>query len=125
MTLTNTSFPKTARLRRAEEFRNLVRNSSALREGGVALYVLRKDPASRSRLGILVSRRALKRAVDRNRVKRVTRELFRAKKGNFLMPVDMIVRILDGTNLLKENSFKKILNSLFHRAKILNEKNSE
>ena len=125
MTLPKTSFPKTESLRDAGEFRNLVRNSRALRENGVALYVSPNESAPpRSRLGILVSRKALKRAVDRNRAKRVIREFFRKRKEHFLKPVDLVVRILDGSNLFQENNLENALNSLFCRAKIINEKNN-
>jgi len=118
MTSPKTSFPKTERLRRAGEFRNLLR-SRALRENGVALYVSQNESTPKSRLGILASRKALKRAVDRNRAKRVIREFFRAEKGNFLKPADFVVRILDGSNLFKENNLKNTLKCLFERAKII------
>ena len=124
MTLSKTSFPKTARLRRAQEFKNLVRNSRAVRENGVALHVLPNNSLGQSRLGILVSRKVLKRAVDRNRAKRLIREFFRTRKGNFLRSADLVVRLVDGYNLFKENNLEHILNCLFVRAKLLHEKNS-
>jgi ribonuclease P protein component len=122
MTLAKTSFPKTERLRRAGEFKSLLR-SHALRENGVALYVSQSESAPKSRLGILVSRKALKRAVDRNRAKRVIREFFRLQKENFLKPADLVVRVLDGTNLFQEKNLEDTLNCLFRRAKIIHEKN--
>ena len=123
MTSSKTSFPKTERLRRSAEFRDIVRNSRALREDGVALYVSQNDSNQTSRLGILVSRRALKRAVDRNRAKRLIREFFRVQKENFLRPADLVVRILDSSNLLKINNLQNVINRLFVRAKMLHEKN--
>lgn len=119
MTPANTSFPKTGRLQRADEFRNLVRNSRVIRENGVALYISRDESMLRSRLGILASRKVLKRAVDRNRAKRVIREFFRTHKEKFARPVDCIVRIVDESNLLMDNNLEKALNSLFRRAKVV------
>lgn len=124
MTLRKASFSKTERLRRTEEFRNLVRNSRAIRENGVALYVSQNENALQSRLGILVSRRTLKRAVDRNRAKRAIREFFRAQKGNFLKHADLVVRIVDSSNLLYGNNLENTLNRLFVRAKLIHEKNN-
>src|SRR3990167_1673216 len=124
MTLSKTSFSKTERLRRSEEFGNLIRNSRTIRENGVTLYVSQNESMPQSRLGILVSRRAMKRVVDRNRAKRVIREFFRAEKGNFLEHIDLVVRIVDGSNLLERNNLGNILNRLFVRAKLTHEKNN-
>ncbi len=119
MTSSKTSFPKTESLRGAGEFRNLLRHSRTVRENGVTLYVSRNESRPQSRLGILVSRRALKRAVDRNRAKRLIREFFRTRKGIFLKPVDLVVRIVDGSNLLEGNNLRDILNHLFRRANLI------
>ena len=44
------------------------------------------------RLGLIVAKRALRRAVDRNRAKRVIRESFRQTAT--LPPVDIVVRVV-------------------------------
>jgi len=124
MTLSKTSFPKAERLRRSEEFGNLIRNSRTIRENGVTLYVSQNKSMPQSRLGILVSRRAMKRAVDRNRAKRVIREFFRTHKEKFSSHFDIIVRVIDSSNLLERNNLGNILNRLFVRAKIIHEKNN-
>ena len=44
-----------------------------------------------ARLGLIVAKRVLKRAVDRNRAKRIIRESFRRRLD--LPPVDVVVRL--------------------------------
>lgn len=45
-----------------------------------------------ARLGLVVGKRQAKRACDRNRVKRITREVFRHWPGRNL-PMDVVVRL--------------------------------
>lgn len=47
------------------------------------------------RLGLAISKKALKRAVDRNRVKRVVRDSFRRHQSK-LPPVDLVVMLRRG-----------------------------
>ncbi len=67
-------------------------------------YQPRPEAHVEARLGVVVAKKLLKRAVDRNRVKRVVREQFRLHRGN-LPGVDMVVRLaskpgrLDGADL--------------------------
>lgn len=55
-------------------------------------YQPRGEGFSDARLGIVVGKKLLKRAVDRNRVKRVIREQFRCLRPQ-LPPVDLVVRL--------------------------------
>ena len=90
------------------------------RESGVALYCSQIPAQDKSRLGIVVSRRVLKNAVDRNRVKRVTREFFRLNKTNFRSNFDLVVRIIESGKSFKNNNLREVLNRLFKRAGVLN-----
>ena len=70
-------FPKSARLVDAEDY-SQVFNHCSIRAGSAAGYVLAL-PASdnRSRLGIIVAKKSVRLATDRNRIKRLVREYFR------------------------------------------------
>lgn len=78
-------------------------------------YQPRPEGNSEARLGLVVAKKLLKRAVDRNKVKRVVREHFRLRLAG-LPPVDLVVRLaakpapLDG-KLLAED-FLALLNKL-------------
>ena len=55
--------------------------------------VARPGPADAPRLGLIVGKKVLRRAVDRNRAKRVIREVFRLADG--LPPLDIVVRVVE------------------------------
>ena len=49
-------------------------------------------PEGEARLGLVVGKKQLKRAVDRNRVKRIVRENFRLQRAN-LPAFDLVIRL--------------------------------
>lgn len=53
--------------------------------------VVLENELGRARLGLSVSKRNLRRAVDRNRVRRILREAFRLELANLPAGVDVIV----------------------------------
>ncbi|OGW85640.1 MAG: ribonuclease P protein component [Omnitrophica bacterium RIFCSPHIGHO2_02_FULL_46_11] len=120
MTASRTSFPRTERIKQAADFRTILKYAHVFRESGVALYCSQIPAQDKSRLGIVVSRRVLKNAVDRNRVKRVTREFFRLNKTNFRSNFDLVVRIIESGKSFKNNNLREVLNRLFKRAGVLN-----
>lgn len=79
------------KLTRAEEFRRVL--AAPLRISRQS-FLLRADVnmLSAARLGLIASRKAARRAVDRNRAKRLAREAFRAAQGS--MPaVDVVLQL--------------------------------
>lgn len=76
------TLPSTARMRQPAEFAACLQNGQRL---GGAFYrcTVRLDPdSSTARIGFAVSRKVDRRAVVRNRLKRIARELFRAKRDS-------------------------------------------
>ena len=123
MTVSNTSFPKSERLRRTSEFRAILKNARSIRGNKAILYFSGKKLQQKSRLGVVISRRVFKLATDRNRAKRVVREFFRSRKANFRGHFDLVVRFIDGSNLFKNNNLEQILTRLFEEANILPPRN--
>ncbi|WP_266168663.1 ribonuclease P protein component [Dyella subtropica] len=81
--------PREARIRRAGDFAAM-RNASG-RFGGRCFSVrYRKNGLDHARLGLAISKRVSKRAVERNRIKRLLRESFRRVRHQ-LPPVDLMV----------------------------------
>jgi ribonuclease P protein component len=69
----------------------LLANGRAVRRQGFSL-VLRANAFGIPRLGLIVPKRVFPRAVDRNRMKRVLRELFRSRQA-LLGSRDILIRV--------------------------------
>ena len=83
------AFPRGRRLLRPRQFRNVYANSKAGRaRGRIVALVWLANGLPQARLGLAVSRRALRRAAHRNALKRQVREHFRRHP---LPGVDLIV----------------------------------
>jgi ribonuclease P protein component len=70
------SFPRSARLLKPADFKQVFKQSTASTDRYFKVLA-RPNGSTRSRLGLAVSRKVDKRAVGRNRIKRVARESFR------------------------------------------------
>lgn len=88
--------PREARIRRAGDFAAM-RNASG-RLGGRCFSVRYRDNGlGQARLGLAISKRVSKRAVERNRIKRLLRESFRRIRDQ-LPAVDLLVMARDQAN---------------------------
>ncbi|MDF9392883.1 MULTISPECIES: ribonuclease P protein component [Methylococcus] len=82
-------FPKSRRLTSAVEFRFVFED--ACRSSDPWLTVLaRPNNRAHARLGLALSRKQIRKAVDRNRIKRLVRESFRLRQAE-LGAVDYVV----------------------------------
>ena len=79
-------------IKKTRDFRLAYRDGSSVRRGPLVLYK-RKNDAGISRLGISISSRVIKRAVRRNRMKRILREVYRKHKIHIARGFDIVVVI--------------------------------
>lgn len=84
-------FPITSRLRRPEQFRLALRSRRRNRGDWFTLSAS-PNSAGHVRLGIVVPRRVVPRAVDRNRLKRLVREAFR-RMSSELAALDLVIQV--------------------------------
>ncbi len=117
MTAGNTSFPKTARITQADDFRDIVKQSPYAKESGVVIYYRKCDQSIFGKLGIIVAKRHLKRAVDRNRFKRVIREVYRKNKARIQKNLEIVVRLSD-YKALHGKDLAIIIDHLFQKARV-------
>jgi len=82
--------PRAARLLRTREFRRVFEVGSRARGSLVTVAVAPND-GERTRLGLSIGRRVWKRAVRRNRVRRLVREAFRLACAELPPGVDVVV----------------------------------
>jgi len=82
-------FPRRLRLRLERDFARVYREGSRARGASLTVAVVPND-LGHPRLGLSVGKRCWKRAVPRNRVRRVFREAFRLSVPE-LPPVDLVM----------------------------------
>lgn len=84
-------FARARRLLRKKQFDEVLRGASVRTGRGPLRLAARDNELEMARLGLIVGKRMLRRAVDRNRAKRVIRESFRQAGG--LPAMDIVVRV--------------------------------
>ena len=87
------TFARRYRLTKTDEFSSVFGFRRAIRGKLLMLhYQARPEGQNDARLGLVIGKKMLKRAVDRNQVKRIIREQFRRQRPN-LPACDLIVRL--------------------------------
>ncbi|MEM7208596.1 MAG: ribonuclease P protein component [Pseudomonadota bacterium] len=100
-----------SRLADSSDFRRVfAKNVSASNRHFVALA--RSNNRGHPRLGMAVAKKHLRRAVDRNRVKRLIRETFRLQQRN-LDSVDIVVLVKSGISAHNKQVLRQSLDSLW------------
>ena len=84
-------FGRARRLLRKKQFDDVLRRASFRAGRGPLRLAALDNDLGLARLGLVVGKRMLRRAVDRNRAKRVIRESFRQAGG--LPAMDIVVRV--------------------------------
>ena len=97
--------PKKERLRKNKEFQAVFREGKKLWINSILLIIYKPNSLNYRRLGIVVSKK-IKKATQRNKVKRWIRELFRRNKNWFPENCDII--IIPHPNLLNLE-YKKLM----------------
>jgi ribonuclease P protein component len=87
-------FARARRIVKTDEFSSVFRLRPAQRTAHFVLYT-RSNQLTHARLGVVVAKRFAPRAVTRNTIKRVARELFRQSR---LSSLDCIVRLSKPVN---------------------------
>ncbi len=87
---TGQGLPREARIRKRAQYLRMSRTARRLR-GRLFLYQWMPNGLPHWRLGVTVTRRVARRAVDRNRLKRLVREAFRTIRPQEGPGVDLVV----------------------------------
>ena len=106
-------FPRRARLQKPGEFKAAFERGSRLNEKWLTALVVSSGD-SESRLGLAVPKKAVPRAVDRNRIKRQIRESFRIRR-NALPAVDVVILAKGGCLLATPEQLSDVLDRLWSR----------
>ena len=109
--MANHAFPRELRLLTPEHFKNVF--NEPVRAASPHLTLLAKvNSLGHPRLGLTVPKKVLKRAVWRNRIKRLTRESFRHKQHE-LPAIDIGVIAKSGIGQLNNAEITQLLEKLW------------
>lgn len=104
------TFGRDRRLLHKKEFEAVLRDPWVRFRRGPLWCAAKANAHGQSRLGLIVAKRVLRRAVDRNRAKRVLREAFRLRQGT--MAVDVVVRLVVATPPLDAKAAERLFEAL-------------
>lgn len=108
------SFPRQLRLLTAEEYRRVF-DQAPFKVHGKGLLALASDNAlGHPRIGLVFSKKNVRRAVDRNRLKRLVRESIRLQQHR-LPAVDIIVLARRGAHELDNATLHRQLHGMWRR----------
>ena len=113
-------FPRSVRLLTAQDFKAIF--SGAKYKASTKEFLLLAIPCTsgHSRLGLVVAKKGVKKAVARNRLKRLIREQFRLNKSR-LGDVDLVILTRKGADQLTNTDIVRDLEKLFRRLQRLTE----
>ncbi|MBI3188949.1 MAG: ribonuclease P protein component [Gammaproteobacteria bacterium] len=89
-------FPKRARLLKPAEFSRVFKDPIRSSDRLFTILAVSSAESDNARLGLAISKKHAKRAIDRNRIKRIVRESFRHQQP-LLPAIDFVVMARDDT----------------------------
>lgn len=110
------SFPRAARLLTAADYAGVFGKNERLSDRYWMLLVSRRQHGS-ARIGLAIAKKRAKRAVDRNRLKRIVRETFRHNQ-ELLVGTDIVVMNRDHTLKASNLELRDSLARLFEKASV-------
>ncbi len=91
------AFTKSMRLLNSKDFQSVFDDAPLRTSHQHFLFLARQNQLGLPRLGLVIAKKHIRHAVDRNRMKRLIRETFRAKQQQ-LAGIDVIVLARKGMN---------------------------
>lgn len=110
------TFLVSQRLHRREDFECALKNK-ALIDRWLALHY-KNNEVGLERLGIIVSKRVVAKAVTRNRIKRIIREVFRQSASVDSIALDIVVRIRKSFSDEETAEFRRSLSDLLIKTRM-------
>ncbi len=117
MSNTGFSFPAQLRLKKPTDYKNVFALPVKSSNQYFTLLAV-KNPLGHPRLGLAIAKKNIKRAVDRNKIKRIARESFRLQQHT-LIALDIVVlarrEAATACSGVLRNSLEKLLLQLVRR----------
>ncbi|WP_237068144.1 ribonuclease P protein component [Microbulbifer guangxiensis] len=107
-------FPKALRLLNAAQYRAVFSGTEIRAAHPNLLIIARRNDLPHPRLGLVVAKKHVRLATDRNQVKRVVRESFRLRQAD-LPALDAVVLARPGTGDLTKEDLARLLDKLWRK----------
>lgn len=108
------SFPKTHRLLKPKQFEAVFADASIRASNRYCLILSRPNDESNPKLGLIIAKKHIRLAVERNRIKRVIRESFRQHQHQ-LPPINAIVLARKGLDTLENKDIHDLMTLLWKK----------
>ncbi len=102
------------RLLTAPQFKNVFDGATCKASGPNVLLLSRHNDLTHARLGLVIAKKNIRRAVDRNRVKRIARESFRHHRAD-LDHLDIVVLARKGLGELDNAALHVLFQDMWRR----------
>ncbi len=96
------------RLKKQKDFEKVFKDGVGFKQGSLYLKI-GKNGLQSTRFGFVVSKKFSKKAVDRNRVKRILREVIKSNLSNIKSGLDVVVVVNPGTKIDSEELNKSMI----------------
>ncbi|MDR1367185.1 MAG: ribonuclease P protein component [Candidatus Accumulibacter sp.] len=111
------TFPRNSRLTRTDDFSSIFSTRKAIKSAHFLLHYRFRRQGENARLGVVVAKRLVRRAVDRNLLRRLARENFR-KVRTGLDSRDLVLRLVLNPGDLGRLALGKEIGTLLDRMRI-------
>ena len=111
--VTESRFPRSARLLTAAEYAGVFRKNRRFSDRYWTV-LFRSDAPGQARLGLAIAKKRAKRAVDRNRIKRVARESFRFHQQQ-LYGCELVIMNRDDAGKVDAPTLRSSLDTLMNQ----------
>lgn len=102
------------RLLTSAQFKTVFDGATRKASGSCVLLLARPNGLGHSRLGLVIAKKSVRRAVDRNRVKRIARESFRLNR-NELGSLDIVVLARKGLGELDNAALHELYQGMWRK----------
>jgi ribonuclease P protein component len=109
----NLRFTQRFRLLHSSQFEFVFSNASIKAGNDYILLLARPNTLTYSRLGLITPKKKIKKAVNRNRFKRLAREHFR-KRREEINSLDIIALAKNNITVLTEKEQNEVINTIFN-----------
>ncbi|MDH2433145.1 ribonuclease P [Pokkaliibacter plantistimulans] len=114
--MTDYSFPRQARLLDSRDYKRVFDDVVVKAADRTLLILARPNEVARPRLGLVIAKKHVRRANQRNRVKRVIRESFRLNQSR-LDALDLVIIARQGLAEQDNEELQKLMTKLWQRLK--------